>query len=49
MNRPRPTIGQIMTVYGQPARIFRVYSFGTVDVEIISTGKCFRVTGLSFS
>lgn len=40
-------IGDIVIVYGQPCRIFKVHDFGTVDVENIVTGNCYRVTGLA--
>jgi hypothetical protein len=47
----KPTIGQkIKTlVFGkvQVVTVVAVYSFGTMDVET-STGKRFRLTGLSF-
>lgn len=43
----RPTIGQIVTVYGMACRIYRIREFGTVDVEA-PDGRCFRVSGLPF-
>jgi hypothetical protein len=45
------TVGQTIQVaiYGkiQSVTVFAVHPFGTVDVETF-TGKCFRLTGLSF-
>jgi len=29
-------------------RVLAVYDFGTVDVEVIATGNCYRITGLPF-
>jgi hypothetical protein len=36
-------------IYGhmESARILKVHGMGTVDVERLSDGKCFRVTGLA--
>jgi hypothetical protein len=40
------SIGDIITVYGQKCRIYRVYDFGTYDVETLDGTRCYRVTGL---
>ena len=29
-------------------RVLAVHSFGTMDVEVIRSGKCFRISGLDF-
>jgi hypothetical protein len=46
-----PQVGQVKTmhIFGkvQQVTILAVHSFGTMDIEL-SSGKCFRVTGLSF-
>ena len=44
----KPTIGQIIQARGRECRIYKIYAFGTVDVECVKTGECFRITGLSF-
>jgi hypothetical protein len=41
------SIGDIITVYGQKCRIYRVYDFGTYDVETLDGTRCYRVTGLT--
>jgi hypothetical protein len=51
MSNKKPTVGQTIQVaiYGkiQTVTVLAVHPFGTVDVET-STGKCFRLSGLSF-
>ena len=46
-----PQVGQVKTmhIFGkvQQVTILAVHAFGTMDIEL-SSGKCFRVTGLSF-
>ena len=46
-----PQVGQVKTmhIFGkvQQVTILAVHSFGTMDIEL-SSGKCFRVTGLAF-
>jgi hypothetical protein len=46
-----PTPGQVKTmhIFGkvQQVTILAVHKFGTMDIELES-GKCFRVSGLSF-
>jgi len=46
-----PQVGQVKTmhIFGkvQQVTILAVHPFGTMDIEL-STGKCYRVTGLSF-
>lgn len=39
----------IVDIYGHmvQARVLVVHGMGTVDVERLSDGKCFRVSGLS--
>lgn len=54
MSKPeRPTVGQeqIFSIYGHRVlcRVIKVYSFGTVDVERLSDGECFRLTGLGWA
>lgn len=39
-------IGTIITVYGQPCRVYRMHPLGTVDVETLDGKRCYRVTGL---
>jgi len=48
MNTTRPTVGQLTTCHGLPARIIKVHPFGTIDVVQIRTGRSFRITGLGF-
>lgn len=48
LNYKPPRIGQACTVRGAKAAVRRVYDFGTMDVEVVSTGKLFRVTGLAW-
>lgn len=47
----KPSIGQRITlaVYGKPqaVTVLAIHPFGTLDIETAS-GKCFRITGLSF-
>jgi hypothetical protein len=47
----KPKVGQRITlhVYGKPqaVTVLAVHPFGTIDIETDS-GKCFRITGLSF-
>lgn len=33
-------VGDIIIVYGQPCRIYRVYDFGTYDVETLDGERC---------
>jgi len=46
-------VGQRTTVliYGKPERVevLRLHPFGTIDVERLADGRCFRVSGLSNS
>ena len=42
----KPTIGSIVMVHGKRCRVFRVYSFGTMDVEALDGSGAWRVTGL---
>jgi hypothetical protein len=44
----RPEVGDIVEVYGADCKIIRVYDHGTIDVERLSDGRCWRVTGLWF-
>ena len=52
MNESRPNIGDVLTLglFGTPARfrVLRVYRAGTMDVEHLASGNCFRVTGLGW-
>ena len=47
----KPSVGQRITlhIYGKPqaVTVLAVHPFGTLDIETDS-GKCFRITGLSF-
>lgn len=47
----KPIVGQKITMplFGktQTVTVIAVYKFGTMDIET-ATGKCFRITGLSF-
>lgn len=38
-------VGDVLTVHGKPARIYKVHPLGTFDVET-ADGRTFRVTGL---
>ena len=29
-------------------KVLAVHSFGTMDVEVLATGKCYRITGLDY-
>ena len=40
-------VGDIIMVYGQECRIYRVHDFGTYDVETLDGARCYRVTGLT--
>lgn len=44
----KPQVGQVIQVYGQPCRIFKVHPLGTVDVVTLDGSRAYRVTGLSF-
>ena len=48
MKAARPTVGQLTTCHGLPARIIKVHPFGTIDVVQIATGRAYRITGLAF-
>ncbi len=40
-----------MQLYSQEyvrCRVLRIHAFGTIDVERLSDGRCFRITGLRF-
>jgi len=39
-------IGDIITVYGQKCRVYRIHGMGTVDVETLDGERCYRVSGL---
>ncbi len=47
---PVVSIDEIVTVsvYGkiERARVLKVHPANTVDVEVLSTGKCYRISGL---
>jgi hypothetical protein len=45
MKRIEYRVGQTIEVRGRLARVFRVWPFGTVDVEF-EDGSCVRITGL---
>lgn len=47
--KPRPVIGQIVTVRGLECRITKVLPFGTIECESISTHHAFRVSGCMFT
>lgn len=47
--KPRPVIGQTVTVYGVECRIFRVHPAGTIDVEEVNGPRAWRVTGCGFT
>ena len=48
----KPSVGDVatFTICGRPAdcEVLEVYDFGTVDVERLSDGSCFRITGLGW-
>ena len=44
----RPTLGQYVYLRGNPCIIYAIHKFGTMDVEDVYTGNCYRMTGLSF-
>ena len=47
---PAVSIDEIVTVsiYGKTveARVFKIHPANTADVEVLETGKCYRITGL---
>jgi hypothetical protein len=43
-----PEMGDIVHTSRGEARVLRVYVFGTMDVEILSNGRRFRLTGLGW-
>ncbi len=43
-----PSVGQLMSVYGQACRVTRVYPFGTCDVLTCDGSRAYRVTGLGW-
>ena len=54
MNKPHPLIGHVTNVFlyndaPEPCRVIAVHVFGTIDVERLSDGQCFRVSGLSLN
>lgn len=47
MNTKPVKIGDIVKgYYFGPARIIRIHPFGTIDVEVIASGRCYRISGL---
>lgn len=46
MNKPQ--VGQVIKVYGQDCRIFKIHPFGTLDVVTLDGSRAYRVTGLAF-
>ena len=48
----QPRVGSIvkMDVYGHMVRVrvLAYHKFGTMDIERLSDGQCFRITGLIF-
>lgn len=44
----RPTVGQVVMVYGVRCRIVRVRPFGTIDVVEVGGNRAWRLTGLDF-
>lgn len=36
-------------IYGNPARcrVLAVHALGTIDVEVLKPGRCYRISGLS--
>ena len=45
-----PPSGDVMVdIYGKATacRVLRVHAAGTMDVECIESGKCFRISGLA--
>ena len=51
MTTKAPKVGDVIDI-GQPqigiVRVLRVYKFGTMDVESVATGNCYRITGLGW-
>lgn len=45
------TVGMVLLFEGYigKARVLAVHPAGTIDVQMVSDGKCFRVSGLSFT
>lgn len=41
-----PKIGDIVIIYGQRCRVYRLHPLGTVDVESLDSGRCYRLSGL---
>lgn len=41
-------VATVLSIYGKPTRcqVLRVRPHGTLDVQRLSDGKCFRVSGL---
>ena len=46
MNKPQ--VGMIVEVYGHKCRIYKMHPFGTMDVENVANGKCYRLSGLNY-
>lgn len=44
----KPQIGQIVKVYGFDCRIFKIHSFGTIDVVRVDGSRAYRLSGLTF-
>jgi len=44
----QPQLGQLTTVYGLKCRIFKIHTFGTIDVEVIDEDRAYRISGLGY-
>ena len=42
-----PRVGDLLTLYGHPCRVFKVHPFGTIDVESLDSDHAWRISGLS--
>ena len=48
--RRRVSVGDIIEadIYGHPSRcrVLAVHAAGTIDVEVLKSGRCYRISGL---
>ena len=44
----KPSLGQIVTVYGYQCRIFKIHAAGTIDVVRLDGSRAYRLSGLAF-
>jgi hypothetical protein len=51
MTRKAPNVGEMIVIEARGiglAKVLAVHAFGTMDVESIRTGRCYRISGLAW-